>query len=121
MCSQTIVQAYALLAERDFNVDRHIIIQSLCFTGGPKHFACRRVDWLLGCDVRVRRIQVGPRLNELTEGVMPQHRYYFYDGLKYNARLVDLKATTWIEMSKQWLCTSMGDPGPQVCISRVAE
>jgi len=47
-------------------------------------------------------------LSELVEGERPTDRYYFYDGLKYNGHLVDLKEATWGHMANQWLVHSMG-------------
>ena len=54
------------------------------------------------------RLQVGPRLSELVEGERPTDRYYFYDGLKYNGHLVDLKEATWGHMANLWLVHSIG-------------
>lgn len=45
----------------------------------------------------------------LTEGDLPLHRYYFYDGLQWNGCLVDLGESAWIQMSKRWFCVSMGN------------
>jgi len=55
------------------------------------------------------RVQVAPRLCDLVEGEMPKDKYYFYDGLQYQGRFVDLKDSTWIEISSQWLVHRLGD------------
>ena len=54
------------------------------------------------------RVQVAPRLCDLVEGDLPQEKYYFYDGLQYSGRFVDLKQSTWVRISPQWLVHRVG-------------
>ena len=48
-------------------------------------------------------------------------RLYFYDGLQHNGRFVDLKESTWVRISKQWLVHRIGAACHAACAQTVRQ